>query len=547
MVVVQGAIESLPNRGACGFWVLACRPVARRNLLTDPNKAEELGPFNYRMHCSQSNAPTTERAAQFMLVQNRQGKTRFAKWYTAYDDVEKRKLTDEIHRLVNSRETKFTNFVEFRTFKIVYRRYAGLFFIFCVDANDNALSYLEAIHLFVEILDSYFGNVCELDIVFNFYKIYTIVDEVFLAGEIMETREKELTLVGWLKDLFPFRAKIITQGGSESTSMDFGFDLRKILPEEITLWDAHLINDWNNRQKTKKSLSVLLQQIRQVVDAMGMASAKAQGLPVPITTFDKLAASDHRLYLFCSEDRTVDGMIKTGRKKLFVSNHQQVIAEIEPNCILDFYVVESKQRSGVGKKLFDNVLKPHRLAYDRPSPKFVPFLKKHFGLSTFTPQANNFVVFHEYWTRGPSITQVKSSAAPKRARTPIKQIERVAATVKGDEREERGLECRTSVDATAPPPHGKLLVLESKHGTELARGTRSPSSSSIPKPAEIDVVSPHTTPDKRTQRYRHSPVLSHVNPITGLPDPYSPTNARENDYNINPGGGRGFGRARPMF
>jgi hypothetical protein len=29
----------------------------------------------------------------FLLVQNRQGKTRLAKWYTPYDDVEKRKLT----------------------------------------------------------------------------------------------------------------------------------------------------------------------------------------------------------------------------------------------------------------------------------------------------------------------------------------------------------------------------------------------------------------------------------------------------------------------
>ena len=34
----------------------------------------------------------------------------------------------------------------------MYRRYAGLFFCVCVDANDNELAYLEAIHLFVEIL-----------------------------------------------------------------------------------------------------------------------------------------------------------------------------------------------------------------------------------------------------------------------------------------------------------------------------------------------------------------------------------------------------------
>jgi len=123
----------------------------------------------------------------FLLVQNRQGKTRLAKWYDSYNEVEKRKLTNEIYRLINGREAKFTNFVEWRTFKIVYRRYAGLFFCMCVDTNDNELASLEAVHLFVEILDVYFGNVCELDLVFNFYKVYTILDEIFLAGEIMET------------------------------------------------------------------------------------------------------------------------------------------------------------------------------------------------------------------------------------------------------------------------------------------------------------------------------------------------------------------------
>ena len=61
--------------------------------------------------------------------------------------------------------------VQFRTYKIVYRRYAGLFFTLCVDVSDNELLYLEAIHLFVEILDHYFQNVCELDLVFNFHKV----------------------------------------------------------------------------------------------------------------------------------------------------------------------------------------------------------------------------------------------------------------------------------------------------------------------------------------------------------------------------------------
>ena len=28
---------------------------------------------------------------------------------------------------------------------------------------------------------------CELDLVFNFYKVYAILDEIFLAGEVEET------------------------------------------------------------------------------------------------------------------------------------------------------------------------------------------------------------------------------------------------------------------------------------------------------------------------------------------------------------------------
>ena len=78
---------------------------------------------------------------------------------------------------------------QFRTYKIIYRRYAGLFFSFCVDLSDNELSYVEAIHCFVEMLDRYFGNVCELDLVFNFHKAYTILDEFILAGELQETSQ----------------------------------------------------------------------------------------------------------------------------------------------------------------------------------------------------------------------------------------------------------------------------------------------------------------------------------------------------------------------
>lgn len=131
---------------------------------------------------------------RFILIQNRQGKTRLSKWYAPYSNSEKVKLKGEVHRLVAARDQKYqSNFVEFRNSKIVYRRYAGLFFCACIDEEDNELFYLEALHLFVEILDAFFGNVCELDIVFNFYKVYAVLDEVFLAGEVEET-SKEVIL-----------------------------------------------------------------------------------------------------------------------------------------------------------------------------------------------------------------------------------------------------------------------------------------------------------------------------------------------------------------
>jgi AP-1 complex subunit sigma 1/2 len=37
---------------------------------------------------------------------------------------------------------------------------------------------------YVEVLDKYFGSVCELDIIFNFEKAYFILDELVLGGEM---------------------------------------------------------------------------------------------------------------------------------------------------------------------------------------------------------------------------------------------------------------------------------------------------------------------------------------------------------------------------
>ncbi|EGV62385.1 AP-2 complex subunit sigma [Yamadazyma tenuis] len=130
----------------------------------------------------------------YVLILNRQGKTRLSRWYDkTYSRGAQNKSITEIHRLVSSRDSKHqSNFIEYQEKKLVYRRYAGLYFIMSIDINDSELAYLESLHFFVEILDVYFDNVCELDLVFNFYKLYAILDEVYLGGEIHEVSKSRI-------------------------------------------------------------------------------------------------------------------------------------------------------------------------------------------------------------------------------------------------------------------------------------------------------------------------------------------------------------------
>ncbi|PWI75804.1 hypothetical protein PCL_06462 [Purpureocillium lilacinum] len=84
------------------------------------------------------------------------------------------------------------NFLEYKDTKIVYRRYASLFFIAGCSSDDNELITLEIIHRYVEQMDKYYGNVCELDIIFSFTKAYYILDELLLAGELQESSKKNV-------------------------------------------------------------------------------------------------------------------------------------------------------------------------------------------------------------------------------------------------------------------------------------------------------------------------------------------------------------------
>ena len=125
----------------------------------------------------------------FILLVNKLGKLRLNRWYSnEIPHKDRSKVITEITDLVTDRSSTFSNIIEYSgTLKIIYKKYASLFFIFAISTTDNELLALEALHRYVELLDSHFGNVCELDIVFNYEVANYILNEYILAGEVIDS------------------------------------------------------------------------------------------------------------------------------------------------------------------------------------------------------------------------------------------------------------------------------------------------------------------------------------------------------------------------
>ena len=111
---------------------------------------------------------------QFMLLFSRQGKLRLSKWFAAQHERQKKKVSREIIATVLSRKPKMCSFLEWKDLKIVYKRYASLYFCCAVEQGDNELVVLEIIHRYVELLDKYFGSV-SLFLYFNVVNINNII------------------------------------------------------------------------------------------------------------------------------------------------------------------------------------------------------------------------------------------------------------------------------------------------------------------------------------------------------------------------------------
>ncbi|MEQ2311210.1 hypothetical protein AMECASPLE_017373, partial [Ameca splendens] len=77
-------------------------------------------------------------------------------------------------------------------YKLIYRHYATLYFVFCVDSSESELGILDLIQVFVETLDKCFENVCELDLIFHVDKVHHILAEMVMGGMVLETNMNEI-------------------------------------------------------------------------------------------------------------------------------------------------------------------------------------------------------------------------------------------------------------------------------------------------------------------------------------------------------------------
>ncbi|KAL3723842.1 hypothetical protein ACJRO7_035935 [Eucalyptus globulus] len=135
-----------------------------------------------------------------VMVMNTQGKPRLAKFYD-YELAGFAKLRLLLlSAALSSRAENVSNFVEADAIfgldsRLVYKHYATLYFVFVFDSSENELAMLDLIQVFVETLDKCFKNVCELDIVFNYGKMQTILDEIVFGGQVLETSSAEVMKV----------------------------------------------------------------------------------------------------------------------------------------------------------------------------------------------------------------------------------------------------------------------------------------------------------------------------------------------------------------
>lgn len=103
-------------------------------------------------------------------------------------------LLQQVYQLISVRTAQECSFItppklleDLEDIKVIYRHYATLYFVFIVDDQESELGILDLIQVFVECLDKCFTNVCELDLVFGWQVLQTVLEEIVQGGMVIDT------------------------------------------------------------------------------------------------------------------------------------------------------------------------------------------------------------------------------------------------------------------------------------------------------------------------------------------------------------------------
>lgn len=130
---------------------------------------------------------------------NNSGQPRLIKFYTPIEVAVQQRLLKQVYNMLLERSANQCNFMtpppmllegledgEDRI-RVIYRQYATLNFVFIVDEQESELGILDLIQIFVESLDRCFESVCELDLIFGWEVLETVLEELIQGGMVLET------------------------------------------------------------------------------------------------------------------------------------------------------------------------------------------------------------------------------------------------------------------------------------------------------------------------------------------------------------------------
>ncbi|KAK7199612.1 Clathrin adaptor complex small chain [Novymonas esmeraldas] len=152
---------------------------------------------------------------EFVVLVNKQGETRLSYYLHPISLEARAALESEAARKCMHRRQGDCSCVEHLHYKLIYRRYASLYFIVGVDSGtrqttalgydahqENDLAIMEFIQAVMECFNTYFENACELDLMYNSEKAYFILEEMLTNGRVGEMNERNI-----LQSLFAMDAE----------------------------------------------------------------------------------------------------------------------------------------------------------------------------------------------------------------------------------------------------------------------------------------------------------------------------------------------------